>query len=69
MLVVGFIVLSIFVRGPHTTHEGGSDAINYTSFHAEMTVKYDPEMEGRPSHLQYFHLTFFRLVFEWVTLH
>ena len=48
MLVVGLIVLSIFVRGPHTTHEGGSDARNYTSFHDEMDVEYDPE-NGRKS--------------------
>ena len=43
MLVVGFIVLSILVLGVPTTHEGGSDARNYTSFHAEMDVEYDPE--------------------------
>ena len=43
MLVVGLIVLSILVLGVPTTHEGGSDARNYTSFHAEMDVEYDPE--------------------------
>ena len=43
MLVVGLIVLSIFVLGPHTIHKGGSDARNYTSFHAEMAVEYVPE--------------------------